>query len=756
MRKITVILVLLTAIIFSCNENEQTEDVVMNASNQIIENYEAFSKLYGYVKYFYPGDEVVDIDWNKFAYHGAKIVKGAENNEALVQILNDLFLPIAPGLTVYLKDNKPEKLNFITGDIDKNAEPVFWQHLGLGDMQAVKPFQSIRVNSLNEIPVSDKGYATAYQDIDANNLKGKIVKFSASIKTNLNGCGNHVQLFVKTISKNGQVGVYNDMKYNPIKSKEWKRFEILSNIDELAEKVCIGLVFNGLGSVYVDDIEMLVQDGENWTKVDLIKNAGFEALDENQNPKNWICNDLGYNYTLSSDEKTEGSMSLMMESVLDKRTEPLFANTLTAGEIIEKNITENIMINMPISLPKSYKPAQSNEEAYNILKADLDNIDFDNVKGNDEYLRIANTLIMWNVINHFYPYNDNLNIDWDKQLISSLKEAIDNKNKKDFFYTLQHMLEKLNDGGISVDYKTLKDVAGLPVKVVMVDNNVVVSASEDDMIKIGDIIVSMDDIEAKKVLENESNYISGTPQWKQQKALEQFTNAYVGAVAKIEIKREDSVFTIEVARKYIGKVKDNKLLPFDIIENMAYINLCKVSIENIKANISKIEKSKGIIVDLRGKMMRDNLLFINHLVDKKIDAIEWLIPQILYPDFEKLAGWNNAYTWTIEPAQPRLNKPVVFLIDANTIGLSQCVAQIVQSEKIGTLVGKSTSGVTGYENQVFLPGGYKVLFTGAKTNSEKYNQAVNPDKEVIFNIENIKMQKDAYIDEAKKLINNPL
>jgi hypothetical protein len=44
---------------------------------QVIRNLRAFSKLYGYVRFFHPADEAAAIDWEQFAIYGAGKVKNA-------------------------------------------------------------------------------------------------------------------------------------------------------------------------------------------------------------------------------------------------------------------------------------------------------------------------------------------------------------------------------------------------------------------------------------------------------------------------------------------------------------------------------------------------------------------------------------------------------------------------------------------------------------------------------------------------------
>src|ERR1700761_2076732 len=68
------------------------------SKQQIIDNEIAFTRLYGYVRYFYPGDEAAAINWNLFAIYGTKKVAACINQQALKKTLLSLFEPIVPTL----------------------------------------------------------------------------------------------------------------------------------------------------------------------------------------------------------------------------------------------------------------------------------------------------------------------------------------------------------------------------------------------------------------------------------------------------------------------------------------------------------------------------------------------------------------------------------------------------------------------------------------------------------------------------------
>jgi len=97
-----------------------------------VDNLRTFAKAYGYVKYFYPGDEASQIDWAKFSIYGAAKIEKCKTKEQVVAALNNLFNPIAPSVMFLISKNKPGyDLKLITPDNTTGYRLTYWQHEGI-------------------------------------------------------------------------------------------------------------------------------------------------------------------------------------------------------------------------------------------------------------------------------------------------------------------------------------------------------------------------------------------------------------------------------------------------------------------------------------------------------------------------------------------------------------------------------------------------------------------------------------------------
>ncbi|RYF14557.1 MAG: hypothetical protein EOO42_17780 [Flavobacteriales bacterium] len=133
-----------------------------------IDNEYAFAKVYGYLKYFYPGDDATKIDWDKFAIYGAQKVENCKNDAELKNTLNSLVSELMPGVKILGQtENYKFDANLLTPKSLKGYDVVTWQHLGVGtagDKRAL--YQSARTNRTTVFkPKIFLGRANAYKSI---------------------------------------------------------------------------------------------------------------------------------------------------------------------------------------------------------------------------------------------------------------------------------------------------------------------------------------------------------------------------------------------------------------------------------------------------------------------------------------------------------------------------------------------------------------------------------------------------------------
>jgi C-terminal processing protease CtpA/Prc len=89
----------------------------------------AFARMYGVVRYYYPGDAVQGLNWNRFAVFGVSRVRSAHDSKALAESLRKLFDSVTTGIVIL-----PEKQPFPAAQpLATDQAQVYWQRLGYAD-----------------------------------------------------------------------------------------------------------------------------------------------------------------------------------------------------------------------------------------------------------------------------------------------------------------------------------------------------------------------------------------------------------------------------------------------------------------------------------------------------------------------------------------------------------------------------------------------------------------------------------------------
>ncbi len=111
-----------------------------------------------------------------------------------------------------------------------------------------------------------------------------------------------------------------------------------------------------------------------------------------------------------------------------------------------------------------------------MMVTELDSIAMYALSAESECTRLAGIVIAWNVLQHFYPYFDVVDVDWDRELTVALQSGLADETVEDYLATLRRLAAALQDGHAMVDNPRVRPTGFLPVSVDRVEGRVVVTA----------------------------------------------------------------------------------------------------------------------------------------------------------------------------------------------------------------------------------------------------------------------------------------
>lgn len=729
---------------------------------QQIDNLTAFAKVYGYVKYFHPSDEAYTMNWDDFAIYGAEQVEKCKSKKELMATLRKLFKPVAPSINFY-EDKARFKFNMdqITPRDLKGYELTYWQHKGVGFNMYVhyenSPYHSVRVNGMMNVREADQ-YGKLNMTIDAEQYRGKEIKYTAwvKMKEGIRGTG-HLRLQV--IDSDGATSFHDGMLKRPVKDNEWKQYEIIGKVDSSATTIVLGGALKGKGQMFLDEARLSYKEGEVWLDIP-VKDNSFEALVLTSTVNNrgqWSYKGNGYDFDISKEEYQKGKKSAVItftNKVEQEKGKQIFDYKPEFGELTEKRIGKGMFCSIPLVLYRNDNgtyPAADKKETERLIQ------DTENVSLQPETLafRLGNIINTYNVFRHFYPYFDEIDVNWDKELEKALLRCYTDKTENDHLITLQKFTAPLRDGHINISGGSLGNYLP-PILWEWIEERLVITdvTEEGVPLKAGDIVTQIDGLDAGEYFEEINSRISaGTKGWRD----------YVAAYLSLEGKK-DSKMVITVNGRDIALVRKStyhKKGPQStawkpeykyINDSVIYLNITKIKMESINRLMPELEKMKSIICDLRGYPNR-NHKFISHLLKVNDTAKSWMrIPEIVYPDQQHLVGY-----WGNEPflkrKKPYLgDKQIIFIINGEAISYAETYMCLIEGYKLATIIGQPTAGTDGNYNLFKLPGGYGVKWTGMKMvkldGSQLHAVGIIPDIYVNKTIEGVKAGKDELLEKA--------
>lgn len=727
-------------------------------SQQQIDNQMAFAKFYGYVKYFYPGDDAAKIDWDKFAIYGAKKVDQCKNSNELKDSLNSLAMVLMPGVKIMPSD---EQVVFPAGLKPKNLsgyQEITWQHLGVGlvkDKRSI--YQSARTNRPLAFNNNLAKMGSFAKMIPASGFDGK--EFIFKCKARLLSANVDSKIWVRIDKKDKSMGF---LANEAVLNDAWTSIMIKGIVDQNTEKIVVGGLLNGGGAAQFDDFSLFLDGKEIYSNQ--FDNAVLDSLPKDIKTGASVEGGIGNNYIFSIKQE-QANKFIQVNSPVNPNTtfekpKALFKATAKFGEYIEKPIGNTLKLFVPLVLygnkENTYPVVDSLQAKHDV--STINNIEYKLFPVSNLYFRLGNLINAWNVFQHFYPYFKVTKTNWESDLSVALQQAYADKTSTDFANTLRVLTAKLKDGHIRVNYPDDMNQFMAPIAWRWVENKLIITAvyNHNVRLKVGDIVTQVDGVDPKKYFQDASKYISAaTPGWMNYR-LETETllgrkNTSLNLTVKDSGNNENDFKILRSLTKSAYNLLISKQSAIKFInKDITYISIGTATMKKIDSILPTLKSNKAIICDLRGYPNNNNE-FITYLLKEKDTSMHWMqIPKIIYPDQQNVS--YNYESWGMKPGKTHLNAKIFFLIDGQAISWAESYLSFIEHYKLATLIGQPTAGTNGDVNRLILQGGFNISFTGLKVvkhnGSQHHGIGIIPNIDVEQTIKAITEGRDEILERA--------
>lgn len=676
-----------------------------------------------------------------------------------------------------------------------------------------------------------RDYCIIVQSFDATNFRGKRVRLRSAIRTENNGKGR-AQMWLrvdrKTSKGNALTGFFDNMDDRPITSDKWGYYNIDGIVSSDATTLNIGFLLYGSGKTWIDDASFeIIGDAKFVTEPprplsarglsNIIAFTRLMGYVRHFHPSNEAAKTDWASFSVNGIRQIENARSskelieklnLIFKPIAPtiaiysgKKMPPPAPPTSATKGLIWKHLgfgtgTPGIYKSEQIEL--EMKNSKVSGDAPSLIKADLgDGISAiiptvvfadssemlpysklipevaaankETFSGNDRAARLADVALAWNIFQHFYPYFDEMKIDWMKVLPEILKMAATDKDEEEFVNTLQMLVSRLEDGHGSVILGNSTRFIP-PITLDLIDGKVVVTyiAKPIEGLHLGDAILSVNGQPIEQALKEKEGLVSAaTGQWKIYQSLSNLLVGQKDELVQLEIEPwqkigQKSKISLKCETRVdpnygISSINDKQNPKVSEIEpGIFYLNIDQINDKDFNDILPKLEQAKGIIFDFRGyPKLRDPFSFLSHLSDKPMTSAKFLIPLITEPDHRNMK-FERGREWDIKPAAPYLKAKKVFITDGRAISYTESMMGIVENYKLGEIVGGATAGTNGNTNLFQLPGGYRIIFTGMKVQkhdgSQHHGIGIIPTLKVTRTRAGVAAGKDEFLEKGLELL----
>ncbi len=736
----------------SCSTNKIVED-------KKVDNLTAFTKLYGYVKHFYPSDEAQDIDWDSFAVYGSQYVMPARNNEELSELLRDLFLPIVPDLILYTQ-TKPE-LNL--DDVLPGRKTTFWQYDGYNNTNSPSVYRSIRTNRPIKIdkttakePIWTILYPQMSNDVDSD------TRIRVSFK------------IWKAESDSLTPGIYvrfgGDYVGDELSQSGWseKSYELEVKSDQIN---ALAVIFDNLEHLSLDDFLVEEWHKETWHRVFF---SDFSQDEIGNLPNNFIINTTPHYGTISrnvdvliENNMDNKRMSIQKTNSAENYTlgfiDKIFSEELLYGQVLDKELIPGLNCYFPMVLQCDMKHTYpiADKTKLDELKQKYSVYDMHNRE--EQGVWFAGIIKYWNEMNFFYPYFEYNICDWDKELSLCLERTLESKNFSEYRQALRLLMSKTEDGHAFLGDNSLNTKLP-PFNTYPINGKWLVTSVLDDSLAslLGNEVVKMNGESFSKLMqENRPYYISSNSETTNLRLFRNFMRTYQDSVAIFKFKSTSEKSEYEYTKEIpLAKYNPMNLLtkPEKVIHypnEIVYINANIMNDAELDEVMPDLLKAKGIILDLR-LYPRISPKLLSNLLTEADSLTGSVKKRYIQPKEELLRLNEDKLIWALQPAEPHIGAKIIALCGRSSQSYCEAYLLVLKHNKLATLVGQPTAGANGNVIQTYLPGDIKVNWTGMlKRNPDKsrfFGVGLIPDVIVEKTVDDIQNGRDPELEKALELL----
>lgn len=339
--------------------------------------------------------------------------------------------------------------------------------------------------------------------------------------------------------------------------------------------------------------------------------------------------------------------------------------------------------------------------------------------------RLLAVFRIWSVIHYFYPYLHLIG-DWDAAFRDAIPSFENAQDGAEYVRAVLQLLTHVADGHTSAfghpEIDRLYGDGRIPVNIRFVEGKPLVAEIWDNVLTkagldVGDILTAVDGVPVTERTEFLKRFVTAST-----------TAATLGRIGGLLLRGPDGSKATLTVQKGSGVVRDVSALrrkdlrppektspAFKTLPgNLGYVDLRRLTVEQVDPMFEELRLTRGIIFDLRG-YPRGTAWPIAPRINTQnaVYAASFRRSMVAGNLDEEMARSG----WFFDQALPKGSKwkytaPTVMLIDDRTISQAEHTGLFFEAANGTKFVGSNSAGTNGDVTNLFVPGGIRIGFTG--------------------------------------------
>jgi C-terminal processing protease CtpA/Prc len=388
----------------------------------------------------------------------------------------------------------------------------------------------------------------------------------------------------------------------------------------------------------------------------------------------------------------------------------------------------------------------------------------------DAGYRILAVLRLWNIIEYWFPYRDQLDDDWPSVLREFLPRLVEAADWDAYRLELLAFVARIGDTHANLwgalDMRPPRGNCYWPVEIRFIDGRPTVTSFTHEEhgpasgLEIGDVIEVVDGRPVDDLIEAWAPYYCASNQPRRLNDIARSMPRGDCDESELTIRRDSKSRTVKVARVTGANLnpvpRDRAGDTFQLLSpEIAYLKLTGIRNKDISGYIKNASGTTGLVIDIRNYPSEFVVFGLGSRLVRESTA---------FARFTKSEMDNpGAFTWTeslvLQPATPGYDGKIAILVDEVSISQAEYTAMALRAGPRAVVVGSTTAGADGNVSKIPLPGGVGTAISGIgvfypdKTPTQRVG--IIPDITATPTIDGIREGRDEVLEAALRHLLGP-